>query len=91
MKYFGRFLGKTWWSVYEELIKFVDTWDNYSAAAIYTILLRDARRANKSLYDKVIGKNRERAERYINGLKRIIYAMPNERMSTNDTLQLIPK
>ena len=91
MKYFGRFVGKTWWSVYEELIKFVDTWDNYSAAAIYTILLKDARRANKSLYDKVIGKNRERADRYINGLKRIIYAMPNERMSANEALQFIPK
>jgi serine/threonine protein kinase len=91
MKYFGKFVGKTWWSVYEELIQFVDTWDNYSAAAIYTILLKDARRANKSLYDKVIGKNRERADRYINGLKRIIYAMPNERMSANEALQFIPK
>lgn len=91
MSYFGKFVGRTWWSVYEELIKFVDTWDNYSVAAIYTIMLKDARHANKLVYEKILERNGKSAARYIDGLKRIIYAMPNERMSINEALQFIPK
>jgi len=89
--YFGKFIGKTWWSVYEELIQFVDTWDNYSAAVIYAIMLDDARAANESTYEALIDSNKESMSRYLNVLSRVIYAMPNERPKIDETLRYIPK
>ena len=89
--YFSAFIGKTWWEMYEDLIQYVDTWDNYSVAVIYANLLDKAYFVRPEVTAKTLEKSRDEMSKYVNGLESIIYAMPNERASATDSMNMIPK
>jgi serine/threonine protein kinase len=89
--YFSAFVGRTWWEMYEDLIQYVDTWDNYSVAVIYANLLDKGYFSRPELTTKTIEKSQDEMSKYMNGLRRIIYAMPNERATATESLNIIPK
>jgi hypothetical protein len=77
--------------MYEDLIQYVDTWDNYSVAVIYANLLDKGYFSRPELTTKTIEKSQDEMSKYMNGLRRIIYAMPNERATATESLNIIPK
>lgn len=88
-EYFTKFVGQKWWSVYENMIKYVDTWDNYSVAATYLVILDDAASANPIAYQS--NKNSAKYGAYIDLLESIVYSSPENRPSLKDSLKRIPK
>lgn len=89
--YFDQFLEKSWWNMYEELIKFVESWDNYSVAVIYSKLLDKTRLDNPDNYEKIANANLAALNKYMRGLDSVIYAMPDKRFSIMDMEKCIPK
>lgn len=89
--YFGKFVGKTWLSMYKELIKFAHTWDNYSMAVIYLLLLDDAYEGNIENYNQIIGQHSAETKQYIELLEDIVYSSPDKRPTLNDAINRIPK
>jgi hypothetical protein len=89
--YFSKYLNKPWWEVYEELIKYVDTWDNYSVAVIYARLIDRAYFANSANFKNVFEKNQIAMNRYMNGLEQVLYTAPNERLSIAEFEKYVPK
>ena len=89
--FFSKFMDKPWWELYEELIKYVDTWDNYSIAVIYARLIDRAYFANSANFEKAFAKNQSAMNLYMNGLERVLYAAPNERLSIAEFEKYVPK
>lgn len=83
MSYFSEFLGKTWWTVYQDLVKYMNTWDNYSLSVIYLIMLDDAYVANPEKFERVESALAD----YQKVLENVVYSMPNERPSIKDTIK----
>jgi serine/threonine protein kinase len=84
-KYMSAFIGKTWFELYTELMKYSNTWDNYSLAVIYMFVL-DEQFEKQNIFNTIIRNENESFSAYINILKQILFSPPNERMSPKNTL-----
>jgi serine/threonine protein kinase len=82
--YFEQFLHKSWFFMYEHLIRFRSTWDNYSLAISYLVMLDD-------IYMEMPGDITKKDHRYAELLSKIVYSMPNERPSIPDTIQQVKR
>jgi len=82
--YFERFLHKSWFSMYEHLIHFHPTWDNYSLAISYLVMLDDIHMEKPDIFS-------EKDHQFAELLSKIVYAMPNERPSISDTIKQVKK
>lgn len=89
--YFAKFENKTWWTVYEEMIKYWDTWDNYSLAVTYLEILEAGILQNQNNGIKMTETHLAQISNYVTGLEKILYSMPDERISIADTEKYIPK
>jgi serine/threonine protein kinase len=71
--YFMNFVGKRWLEVFEELIKYIKTWDNYAMAVTYFIMITD--------FAEIKTKNGEYSilKKFNELLTSIITATPEER------------
>jgi len=87
--YFRPYVGMTWWHLYEHLVQFSDTWDNYSVAMIYLFAIDHMHKVHPTKYDTMRRIYAGKYEQYMSVLGDIIYAMPDERASAKDTIPLI--
>lgn len=76
--YFSQFIGKPWNDLLVELLKYQDTWDNYSLAVIYLILIRDIKLSN---YQTIV--------EFQTFLKSIVYVLPNERITSKESKEVV--
>ena len=81
-KYFMKFVGQTWETVYDDLVKYMPTWDNYSVAMMYLMMAIDLKLNNYITKYKFI-------KQYIDELKHVIYSTPEERPSIEIHIQNI--
>jgi serine/threonine protein kinase len=88
--YFSQFVGKTWWEVYTELIKYSDTWDNYSMAVIYLLLLNEEQEMNAVRYNEIVKHDKLIMHKYINLLEDIVFVAPNKRITATESLKRLP-
>ena len=73
-KYLAQFHGKTGIDIITELIKYRNTWDNYAVAVIYFRIMKDMFLTNYFLTTE-----------FTTLLKSILFAMPNVRMTAEQT------
>jgi serine/threonine protein kinase len=90
-EYFLPYVGMTWWHLYEQLVQYADTWDNYSVAMIYLFVVDHMYKSHNSKYENIRRIYAGKYEQYMSVLGDIIYAMPDERPSAKDTIPIIPK
>ena len=83
------FLGKTWWEVYTRLMTYWNTWDHYSLAVVYLLILDDWKTEHPERYNMAV--LRERESRYIDMLQTIVYSMPDKRPGIEETLKRIER
>jgi serine/threonine protein kinase len=89
--YFYNFVGHTWWSVYKEMVKYANTWDNYSVATTYLIIMDDSFLQNNLEYAQQREKFGENYGKYLEILKKVVYCSPDKRLSVKDTIKLLSK
>lgn len=80
MEYFHRYIGNPWFELYEHLIDFSDTWDNYSLSMVYLIQM-DEWKQNASRVS-----HSENMSLYLKLLETVVLSMPNERPKLADTI-----
>lgn len=78
--YFSKFVGQTWWELYEDMIRYTSTWDSYSLAATYLVILDEAGAHNGEKYNS-----------YMNFLKSVVYTSPDKRTGLNATVKQLQK
>jgi len=87
-KYVEPFIGKkTWWELYEDLIKYANTWDLYSLSIIYLNLIDDIFLADLLAYNKMMTILNGKLGKYVEILESTVYCKPNERPSINTVLK----
>jgi hypothetical protein len=79
-----RFINKrTWLELYEDLIKYTNTWDSYSLAVIYMNMLDDVFLSKPEVYNTYIG---QKLTKYVETMENILYSAPDERPAIKTTL-----
>lgn len=73
--YFGKFVGKKWSILFDELIKRKNTWDNYALTVTYIIILMDLHLAELPIL-----------KLYAEYMLTILRSTPEERPTTKDTI-----
>jgi serine/threonine protein kinase len=89
--YFDRFVGQTWWSLYENLIQFSDTWDNYSFASTFLVIMDDAYNEHTNELETQVALNKEKYVNYTRILESIVYCSPDKRSKVKDCIKMIKK
>ena len=74
-----------------DMIKYVETWDSYSLAATYIIVLNDIFRKNPNAYTEQAKEYKEKYEQYMNVLKSVLYCAPDQRPSLKTTIKQLSK
>lgn len=87
--YFRAFIGKSWFELYEHLIKYRNTWDNYSLSMVYLMEMDNIHQMYPTTYDKISAL--PPFPKYRNLLENIIFSMPDERLTVDDTISQIKK
>lgn len=82
--YFRAFIGKTWFELYEHLMSYSDTWDNYSVSVMYLMEMNDIRQSRPKTYNTV--KTMPSFQKYLHLLETCVFSMPNERPNIPDTI-----
>lgn len=77
-----KFIGKTWFETYEELIQYWNTWDSYAIAVVYLVIL-DTAYAEGTIHASSL--NSQIAKTYIELLEDIVYSSPDTRPSLEET------
>ena len=89
-EYINAFINKrTWWELFEDLIKYTSTWDHYSVAVIYLNIIDDAFLADSQKYNKLLNDFPSKMNKYIETLEKVVYCKPNERPSIHSTMKEI--
>jgi serine/threonine protein kinase len=79
-EYAKEFINKrTWWELYEELIKYANNWDCYSVSIIYLNMLDDVFLSNPESYRKLLIDSNMRLPKYVELMESIVYSAPNKR------------
>jgi serine/threonine protein kinase len=79
-KYIEPFVGKrTWWELYEDLIKYANTWDLYSLSIVYLNMIDDIYLEDASEFNKIMTFTNGKMGKYVEILESIVYCKPNER------------
>lgn len=87
LEYANQFINKrTWWELYEDLIKNVNTWDSYSLAIIYLNLLDDVFLSKNEMYSKLLEASNGRLEQFVVLMENVVYNAPNNRPSIQTIL-----
>jgi serine/threonine protein kinase len=86
MAYFHTYIGKYWFELYEHLMKYSNTWDNYSLSVVYLTELDELYRKYPKMYEKISA-----IPKYKKLLDTIVFSMPNERPTTLDTISQVKK
>lgn len=84
MTYFRAFVGKSWFELYEHLIKYRNTWDNYSLSMVYLMEIDNLYKIHPQTYDKISALSS--FPKYRKLLETILFSMPNERPTVLDTI-----
>ena len=85
--YFNKYIGKPWFNLYEELIKFSSTWDNYSLSMVYLIEINNMYQTRRTIYDQ----NDSVYNDYLKILETIAFSMPDERPTLTETIKQMKK
>jgi serine/threonine protein kinase len=88
-KYYNKFVGKTWFELYEHLIQYANTWDNYSIAITYLLIMDDIYAEHPEIIRHM--EEKQHAKDYVKYLIQIVFSMPDERPSLVETLTHIRK
>lgn len=89
-EYINAFINKrTWWELFEDLIKYTNTWDHYSVAVIYLNMLDDTFLSDSSKYNKIVNESPSKMDKYIETLEKVVYCKPNERPAIHSTMKTI--
>jgi serine/threonine protein kinase len=87
-EYVRSFIGKkTWWELYEDLIKYANTWDLYSLSIIYLNMIDDIFLADVLTYNKLMMISNGKMSKYVEILETTVYCKPNERPNVNTILK----
>ncbi len=78
---------KTWWELYEELLKYSNTWDCYSVAIIYLNILDDVFINNQQIYNYMLRISNGRLQKYVELMEMIVYSSPPNRPSIMTVLK----
>lgn len=79
-EYFNLFINKrTWWQLFEELMKYTGTWDCYSLSVIYLNVLDDIFLSSPELYEKILNSHEEKLAKFIKSMENVVYSAPNNR------------
>jgi serine/threonine protein kinase len=87
--YFNAFIGKTWFELYEHLIAYSNTWDNYSLSMLYLLEMDELYRTHPTIYNKIM--KFASGTTYMTILETIVCSMPNERPTLEDTRHQIKR
>lgn len=90
-EYLSKFVGNPWWALYEDLVQYAKTWDSYSLAATYLVILDEAASSNPDEFQMEIEKNDGQYSRHMNLLENIVYSSPDKRPTLRDQLKQIPR
>jgi hypothetical protein len=89
-EYINPFINKkTWWELYEDLLKCANTWDCYSIAIIYLNMLDDVFINNPNVYNNMLKISDGRLQRYVELMEMIVYSSPKNRPSIATVLKEI--
>jgi hypothetical protein len=92
--YLKRFIGKTWFHLYEETIQYYKTWDIYSVCVVYMMVLDDLFVKNTELYKVLYETRGKQLTEYIQVVSSVMYETSDKRPSLeklNRTLKSIQK
>lgn len=79
-EYASQFINKrTWWELYEDLIKNANTWDCYSLSVIYLNMLDDIFLSSPESYKQLISTSNDNLTKYVELMEDIVYSAPNKR------------
>ena len=88
-EYVNQFINKrTWWELYEDLIKNANTWDSYSLAIIYLNMLDDVFLSENGMYSKLLGASNGRLKKFVELMESVVYSAPNKRPSIQTLLAM---
>ena len=90
-EYFSKFVGNSWWDLYEDLIQHANTWDSYSLAATYLAILDEAASSNPDEFQMEIEKYDGQYSRHMHLLENVVYSSPDKRPSLREQLKRIPR
>jgi len=76
---------RTWWELFEELLKCTNTWDCYSSAVIFFNNLDDLFQHNQEYY-KTMSATTEHLRKYVGLLEDVLYCSPRERPNAQTLL-----
>lgn len=89
-EYLNLFINKrTWWELFEDLMKYSSTWDCYSLSVIYLNVLDDIFLSNPNLYGKILNSSEGKLAKFIELMETVIYSAPNNRPSIKQLLKSI--
>lgn len=90
-QFYSRFVGKTWYSLYLYFMenKLYHKWDGYSLAAVYLFILDDLMKQSPQVFQTVVSKTPTQYKRYCELLSSILFSMPDERPSPQQTVKTI--
>ena len=90
-EYFSKFVGRTWWTLYEDMVQHTNTWDSYSLAATYLVVLDECASANPEAFQSQIEKHSDSYGRYVHLLEDVLYSSPEKRPSLRTAMKQMPK
>lgn len=79
--YLKRFIGKTWFDLYEVTIKHYNTWDIYSVCVVYMMVLDDLFVKNIKLYKILYETHGKELTEYIQVVSSVMYETSDKRTS----------
>jgi len=88
LTYFSRFYGQEWQVLFDELVQYSDSWDNYALSLIYLHLM-EALDLDDDDTDSTTNNNPNKMHMYQEILKATILCCPNERMTAEETQKRI--
>jgi len=84
LTYFSRFYGQEWQVLFDELVQYSDSWDNYALSLIYLHLM-EALDLDDDDTNSTTNNNPNKMHMYQEILKATILCCPNERMTAEET------
>ncbi len=85
--YLRPFVGKSWETLRQHLLRFWKTWDTYSLCVVYFFILEEWFTTKHSVYKTVYQTMQQPLTKYVEFLSTNIYGIPTERLSVDDCIQ----
>jgi hypothetical protein len=87
-KYALQFVNRTWWDLYNNIMQYTNSWDNYSLSVIYLNILDDVNRSYPEIY-RSMSSSQKWLPKYVELMENVIYSSPDTRPSYQTILKIL--